>query len=198
MIDLPSENGSAPLIHELLLQSRRRRNRRWRRLLAGITAPVRGPVTGRRWRRQPGRAQHRAARLMNRARRARPPSRCDAPAGPPVDGQHRFRTAQEEASATAGEDYEEQEDRLTWGDGDVGDRRSRSSVRKDGGAAEEYEYFGISLSDVEGGAGIGTRNATVGIIARRVARRPARDRRLSAGDLGVRSSPGVGLPELLF
>ena len=63
IIDLPSENGSTPLIHELAVAARRQRNRRGRRLLARSDAAVRGPVAGRRWRRQPGRAQYRAAQF---------------------------------------------------------------------------------------------------------------------------------------
>ena len=162
IIDLPSENGSAPLIHELLLQSD-----------GGVIA-----AGGDYW---PGLPRPFAVRLLGDGGGDSPgvlsieqPSLESAEEGEVSVTVRRtggssgpvsiaFRTAQEEGSATAGEDYEEQEDRLTWGDGDVGDRTITVSVLKDGGAAEEYEYFGISLSDVEGGAGIGTRNATVSI-----------------------------------
>lgn len=70
----------------------------------------------------------------------------------------------DEAPATGGQDYGEVSGRLTWADGDTSTREIVVQVHDDAGAAEEYEQFWISLSDVQGGAGIGTRNATVDIL----------------------------------
>ena len=67
-------------------------------------------------------------------------------------------------SATGGQDYEEVSGLLTWADGDTSPREIVVPVNADAGAGEEYEYFGVALSDVQGGAGIGTRNAVVGIL----------------------------------
>ena len=39
------------------------------------------------------------------------------------------------------------------------------SVLKDDGVGEDYENFQVLLGDAEGGAGIGTRNATISIMA---------------------------------
>ena len=162
-IDLPSENGSSPLVHELAVQP------------DGSVIASGGDY----W---PGLPRPFAVRLLGDGGGDSPgvlsieqPSLESAEEGEVVVTVRRtggssgpvsiaYRTAQEDASATGGEDYQELEDRLNWGDGDVGDRTITVSILKDVGAAEEHEYFAISLSDVEGGAGIGTRNATITIL----------------------------------
>jgi len=68
------------------------------------------------------------------------------------------------APATGGQDYAEVSGRLTWADGDMSTREIVVQVHDDAGAVEEYEQFWIALSDAQGGAGIGTRNAAVDIL----------------------------------
>jgi hypothetical protein len=65
-------------------------------------------------------------------------------------------------AAVPGQDFDEVSDRLTWDDGDTTSREIRVPIRTDG-IAEGHEYFRVRLSDVTGGAGLGTRNATVHI-----------------------------------
>jgi uncharacterized delta-60 repeat protein len=69
------------------------------------------------------------------------------------------------ATATAGQDYDSVSGVLTWADGDTSTREIVVPVHADSGAAEEYEQFEIAMSDAQGGAGIGTRNATINIQA---------------------------------
>jgi hypothetical protein len=68
-----------------------------------------------------------------------------------------------ETPATSGEDYAETAGRLTWDDGDTSERQFVVQVFDNGGIVEETEQFRIELSDAQGGAGLGTRNATVSI-----------------------------------
>jgi len=67
--------------------------------------------------------------------------------------------------AVVGEDYAVTETRLTWGDGDVGDKQLVVPLLPDapGAPAEEYEGFEVELSDPQGAAGLGTRRARVTI-----------------------------------
>jgi uncharacterized delta-60 repeat protein len=67
-------------------------------------------------------------------------------------------------TATAGEDYVEVEGRLTWDDGDTTEQEIRVPILIDD-SPEEFEFFRVMLSDAQGGAGLGTRNATVEIRA---------------------------------
>lgn len=62
--------------------------------------------------------------------------------------------------ATGGQDFVEIAGRLTWDDGDRTERAIHVSVLADD-SPEEYEQFRVMLSDAQGGAGLGTRNATV-------------------------------------
>ena len=65
--------------------------------------------------------------------------------------------------ATGGQDYGEIADRLTWDDGDASERQVVVQVLDNGGVVEEAEQFRIELSDAQGGAGLGMRNATIKI-----------------------------------
>jgi uncharacterized delta-60 repeat protein len=69
----------------------------------------------------------------------------------------------DETLATGGEDYGEIADRLTWDDGDTSEREIVVQIFDNDGVVEEAEQFRIALSDAQGGAGLGTRNATVSI-----------------------------------
>jgi uncharacterized delta-60 repeat protein len=74
-----------------------------------------------------------------------------------------YRTVPDDGLAEEGGDYEAVSGRLEWADGDSGERTIAVPIQADGGAPEEHEYFRLSLHDVEGGAGIGTRSATITI-----------------------------------
>ena len=54
--------------------------------------------------------------------------------------------------------------RLTWGDGDTTEQQIRVPILTDD-SVEEFEDFSVMLSDAQGGAGLGTLNATVQIAA---------------------------------
>ncbi len=66
------------------------------------------------------------------------------------------------ASATAGQDYDNVSGRLTWNDGDVSEQEVHVPILADK-VTEESEYFGVALSDFQGGAGVGTGTATIEI-----------------------------------
>ncbi len=68
------------------------------------------------------------------------------------------------AAATGGQDYDEVSRVLTWADGDTSTQEIVVPIHDDAGAVEEFEQFSIALSDVQGGAGIGTRNAVASIL----------------------------------
>ena len=68
------------------------------------------------------------------------------------------------SSATGGEDYGEVSGRLTWGDGDTTEQEIRVPIVTND-PVEEIEYFRVMLSDTQGGAGLGARNALVRIGA---------------------------------
>jgi uncharacterized delta-60 repeat protein len=68
-------------------------------------------------------------------------------------------------SATGGQDYTQASGRLQWSDGEVADKQIVVPIASNTGNAEEHEHFAVALSDVQGGAGLGTRNATVRIAA---------------------------------
>lgn len=67
--------------------------------------------------------------------------------------------------AREGEDYATTERTLTWEDGDVVDQQVVIPILPDapGAAPEEREFFEAALSDIQGGAGLGTQIARVAI-----------------------------------
>ena len=66
--------------------------------------------------------------------------------------------------AVSEQDYTAPAGRLHWEDGDTSEQTIVVPILPDAGP-EEYESFTIRLSDADGGAGLGTRNATIGIPA---------------------------------
>ena len=66
------------------------------------------------------------------------------------------------SSATEGKDYVVVAGSLTWEDGDTTDQQVRVPILVDN-SVEGFEYFAVSLSNAQGGAGIGTSNANVAI-----------------------------------
>jgi uncharacterized delta-60 repeat protein len=66
--------------------------------------------------------------------------------------------------ATGGEDYNPVSGRLTWVDGDTAEQEIQIQILG-GGPVDPHEYFEVELSDVEGGAGLGSRNTVVQIGA---------------------------------
>jgi len=67
-------------------------------------------------------------------------------------------------SAVNGLDYNRVAGDLSWADGDATERQIRIEILADD-AVEAYESFQLELSDPQGGAGMGTRRATVEIAA---------------------------------
>jgi len=68
------------------------------------------------------------------------------------------------SAATGGQDYVDVAGRLTWADGDTSEQQIRATILTDD-AIEEAESFVVTLSDLQGGAGLGTASATVEIAA---------------------------------
>ena len=68
------------------------------------------------------------------------------------------------APATAGQDFTSVAGRLSWADGDVTDRQISVPIASNDASPEENEQFVVTLDAVQGGAGLGTRNATVTIL----------------------------------
>jgi uncharacterized delta-60 repeat protein len=66
-------------------------------------------------------------------------------------------------TATAGKDYTAVNGRLTWADGDRSDRQIPVTILAKTGAPQLSRRFVVALSDVQGGAEIGTSDATVEI-----------------------------------
>lgn len=66
--------------------------------------------------------------------------------------------------ATGGQDYTQVEGRLSWSDGDASDRQIVVPIASNDNFPEEHERFVVALGDAQGGAGLGTRNATVEIL----------------------------------
>ena len=64
--------------------------------------------------------------------------------------------------ARAGEDFGSVSGRLTWNDGDIAPQEIHVPIIADS-KTEEPEYFRVTLTDPQGGAGLGTRAATVEI-----------------------------------
>lgn len=75
-----------------------------------------------------------------------------------------YETVAENWEAVDGEDYVAVSGRLTWQDGDTTEQEIRVPILADG-STEEFEYFRVTLSDPQGGAGLATRNANVEIAA---------------------------------
>jgi uncharacterized delta-60 repeat protein len=65
-------------------------------------------------------------------------------------------------TAIGGQDFTRVSGRLQWSDGDATERQIVVPISSDT-APEGYEQFSVALSAVQGGAGLGTRNATVAI-----------------------------------
>jgi len=74
-------------------------------------------------------------------------------------------TSSDAFHATEGDDFTALTDRLTWADGDVADKQFSVPIGADDGAPEEREDFDVELSDVQGGAGLGTSITTVSIAS---------------------------------
>lgn len=72
-------------------------------------------------------------------------------------------TAGDVPTATAGQDYTAVSGRLTWADGDRSDRKISVTIRANTGAPQLSKRFVVAVSDVQGGAEIGTSDATVEI-----------------------------------
>ena len=67
--------------------------------------------------------------------------------------------------ATEGDDFTAVSGRLEWADGDASDKQILVPIAPDTGVAEEVEYFGVELSDAQGGAGLGTLATNIAIEA---------------------------------
>lgn len=63
--------------------------------------------------------------------------------------------------AIEGQDFTAVSGRLDWADGDAEDKQIVVPIAPDDGSPEETEQFAVKLSDVQGGAGTGTRETTV-------------------------------------
>jgi uncharacterized delta-60 repeat protein len=85
-------------------------------------------------------------------------------------------------AATAGQDFTPVVGRLSWPDGDTTDRQISVPIANDT-SPEEHELFAVTLDDVQGGAGLGTRNATVTILGDGD----------PAGQFGISSSTGLAI-----
>ncbi len=70
----------------------------------------------------------------------------------------------EPGNAVSGADYTHTSGRLDWGDGDTGDRQIAVPIVLGSESFETNEYFAVRLSDPQGGTGLGTFEATVGIL----------------------------------
>jgi uncharacterized delta-60 repeat protein len=74
-----------------------------------------------------------------------------------------YRTQPNGGRALEGQDYESVAGELHWDDGDAGERSIAIPIVADGGEPEEYESFALALDVPDGGAGLGTRSATITI-----------------------------------
>ena len=72
-----------------------------------------------------------------------------------------YRTVAGDASPDS--DYTAASGTLHWADGDVSEREIMVEIADDDGPPEAYESFAITIADASGGAGIGTQNATIQI-----------------------------------
>ena len=67
--------------------------------------------------------------------------------------------------ATGGQDYTQVAGRLTWEDRDIREQQIEVPIASNDSSPEDHESFRVVLGDVQGGVGLGTRNATVDILA---------------------------------
>ncbi len=67
--------------------------------------------------------------------------------------------------ATAGQDFTAVSGTLSWADGDAGEKQLFIPIAPHDGSPEETEEFVVELSDVQGGAGLGTRETTISIAS---------------------------------
>ena len=76
-----------------------------------------------------------------------------------------------DSNATVDEDFTATSGTLQWADGDASEREIVVEVIQDDGPPEIVESFTVSLENAQGGAGLGTRLATVDIqpMARQLA-----------------------------
>lgn len=75
-----------------------------------------------------------------------------------------YQTSQPTDSAAA-DDFTAVSGRLEWADGDTTDKQFFIPIAQDAGPPEDVEFFGVQLSDAQGGAGLGTLASTIGINA---------------------------------
>ena len=75
-----------------------------------------------------------------------------------------YETSGDLQTATAGEDYVHATGVLTWADGDTTEQQINVPILPDD-SVEHPETFLVTLGEVQGGAGLGTKNATVAIAA---------------------------------
>ena len=73
-------------------------------------------------------------------------------------------TGTDAAKATSNQDYSPISGQLTWADGDRTDRQIVVPIAVDSGTVEEAERFMVTLTDPQGGAEVGTRDAIVEIL----------------------------------
>lgn len=98
-----------------------------------------------------------------------------------------YATVQDETvSAVAGEDYDEVAGTLTWGDGDASDREISVPIHDNG--LEEFEEFKIALDNLQGDAGFGQKNQRVTILADGA---PAGQFQLEVGDTNILESQNL-------
>ena len=64
--------------------------------------------------------------------------------------------------AESGQDFEAVSGRLSWADGDTAEQQIHVPILSDT-VVEQDEFFFVTLGDVQGGAGLGTTNATIAI-----------------------------------
>ena len=89
---------------------------------------------------------------------------CVVPAAAPAKSASTIETIAG-SGAIAGEDYTAASGTLHWADGDATEREIVIAIADDDAPPEVFESFHVALGDAVGGAGIGTRNATVDIKA---------------------------------
>ena len=65
--------------------------------------------------------------------------------------------------AAEGDDFTAVSGRLEWADGDASDKQILVPIAPDAGVPEDIEYFGVELSDAQGGAGLGTLATNIAI-----------------------------------
>lgn len=162
-IDLPSEYGARPVIHDLVVRSD------GSVLAAGgdyASSPVRpfavrllGDAGGE----SPG-VLSVVEPFLETAEDGEAAIRVRRTGGGSGEVSIAYRTTLDGDLAVPGQDYEEKSGRLHWDDGDTGERTVIVPVLAGDDEPEEYESFKLRLSDAEGGVGIGTQNAVVTIL----------------------------------